>query len=144
LPIKLSTCDLEVFLIEASRKKVHFLKHVIRSLNLKDIQAEHIRAEALAQQLQPSERFNVVISRAVSSLEAFYAMAAPLAAAGGALMAMKSKALPAEIAAFDSASKSANDSKHPFNSAISITVKHLKLPLLDLERSIVIMRQPTA
>ncbi len=47
IPLKIMRPDLEVTLIDASRKKVSFQKHIIRTLALKDIEAHHIRAEEL-------------------------------------------------------------------------------------------------
>ena len=48
IPLKVLLPELSVTLIDASRKKVSFLKHVIRTLKLDDIEALHIRAEDLA------------------------------------------------------------------------------------------------
>jgi 16S rRNA (guanine527-N7)-methyltransferase len=141
IPIKISSPKLKMQLIEASRKKVHFLKHVIRCLNLKDIQAEHMRAETLRQQISPSQRFDVVISRAVSSLEAFYKMAAPLVATDGAIIAMKSKSLHEEIRALSSTAEAGGGFGHPPQRSLRISVKPLRLPLLELERSIVIIHR---
>ena len=71
LPLKVLMPSLSVTLIDASRKKVSFLKHVIRTLKLDNIEALHIRAEDLANDPLYRNRFNVIISRAVSSLELF-------------------------------------------------------------------------
>jgi 16S rRNA (guanine527-N7)-methyltransferase len=43
LPLKVVIPSLSITLVDASRKKVNFLKHVIRTLKLKGIEALHIR-----------------------------------------------------------------------------------------------------
>ena len=45
IPLKISLPHLSVTLIDASRKKVSFLKHIIRILELGNIKALHIRSE---------------------------------------------------------------------------------------------------
>ena len=51
IPLKIMRPDLEVTLIDSSRKKVSFQKHIIRTLALKHIEARHIRAEELKREL---------------------------------------------------------------------------------------------
>ena len=46
LPLKIVKPSLSVFLIDGTRKKINFLKHMIRSLNLDQSEARHIRAES--------------------------------------------------------------------------------------------------
>lgn len=48
IPLKILRPDLNLTLIDASRKKVSFLRHVIRTLHLNCIGARQIRAEGLA------------------------------------------------------------------------------------------------
>ncbi|MFC1883090.1 16S rRNA (guanine(527)-N(7))-methyltransferase RsmG [Thermodesulfobacteriota bacterium] len=48
IPLKVVIPTLSITLIDASRKKVTFLKHVIRTLKLEGIEALHIRAQDLA------------------------------------------------------------------------------------------------
>ena len=44
IPLKIAVSSLKVFLLESSRKKTSFLKHVIRSLDLTDAVVIHNRA----------------------------------------------------------------------------------------------------
>ena len=91
IPLKVLRPKLSVTLIDASRKKVSFLKHVIRTLKLDNIDAFHIRAEDLAAHPSYLNRFDVIISRALSSLEHFVRLAVPLLAKWGIIIAMRGK-----------------------------------------------------
>ena len=64
IPLKIILPSLSVTLIDASRKKVSFLKHIIRILELKNIDALHIRAEEFANEPGVAKKFDVIISRA--------------------------------------------------------------------------------
>ncbi|MGD8444228.1 MAG: 16S rRNA (guanine(527)-N(7))-methyltransferase RsmG [Desulfobacterales bacterium] len=98
IPLKVLLPELSVTLIDASRKKVNFLKHVIRTLELENIEALHLRAEDLATQSSYMNRFDVIISRALTSLESFVRLALPLLAYGGIIMAMKGQVEGEELA----------------------------------------------
>ena len=75
IPLKILMPSLMVTLIDASRKKVSFLKHVIRSLKLDHIEALPMRAENLVTDSLYRKRFDVVISRAFAALALFVRLA---------------------------------------------------------------------
>ena len=89
IPLKILMPSLSVMLIDGSRKKVSFVKHVIRTLKLESIEARHERAEELAKKQAAANSFDVVISRALASIENLVLMAAPLLAKDGVIIAMK-------------------------------------------------------
>lgn len=89
IPLKILIPSLSMMLIDASRKKVSFLKHVIRTLKLENIEARHERAEELAKKQVAANSFDVIISRALASIENLVLMAAPLLAEDGVIVAMK-------------------------------------------------------
>ncbi len=88
IPIKIATPSLEVTLIDGSRKKTSFQRHVIRTLNLTGIEAHHIRAE---QFVQERRKFDVVVCRALTSLERFVQWGAPFLSDCGILLALKGR-----------------------------------------------------
>jgi len=96
--LKIMRPDSRILLIDAVRKKVNFLKHVIRKLEVPKIEARHVRAEDLAGEV----RFDVVICRAFSALDLFFVKAIPLLEEEGFALAMKGKADEKEIRAADS------------------------------------------
>lgn len=91
IPLKLIQPKLKMTLIDASVKKVSFLKHVIRILKLSNIQAHHIRAEDFSLKKSENDLFKVVICRAFSTLDKFLDLALPLLSQGGTALAMKGK-----------------------------------------------------
>jgi 16S rRNA (guanine527-N7)-methyltransferase len=97
IPIKIMNPSLTVTLVDASRKKVNFLKHVIRMLGLEGIEAIHARVEDLHGDLLYQNRFDAVISRAFTNLEGFTDLAVPFLNAHGTIYAMKGKNAVQEI-----------------------------------------------
>lgn len=91
LPIKIMHPEIPVTMVDASRKKVNFLKHVIRTLGLQGIDAVHSRVEDLHHDPQFSGQFGCVISRAFTELENFVDLAVPFLSKNGCICAMKGK-----------------------------------------------------
>ncbi len=91
IPIKIMNPSLKVVLIDASRKKVNFLKHVIRTLQLENIDAVHSRVEDLHENDAYKNKFDAVISRAFTELSGFAALASPFLNNKGIIYAMKGK-----------------------------------------------------
>ena len=99
IPLKIIRPDIPMVSVDAVAKKIHFQRHVIRLLNLKNIEAIHARVEELHKTHRNS--FSVITSRAFSRLDLFVSLAAPLLAEGGVLIAMKGAHADDEIAASD-------------------------------------------
>ena len=99
IPLKVVIPSLEVTLVDASRKKVNFLKHVIRILKLDGIEALHTRVEELANDPARARHFDFITSRALTDLKSFIAQARPLRAADGLMIALKGKMDETEVEA---------------------------------------------
>ncbi len=97
IPIKIMNPSLTVVMIDASRKKVNFLKHVIRTLNLKDIDALQSRVEDLHEHPDYKNKFDAVISRAFTELSGFAHLGLPFLNNQGVIYAMKGKNADQEI-----------------------------------------------
>ena len=141
IPLKVLLPELSVTLIDASRKKVSFLKHVIRTLKLDDIEALHIRAENLADHPSYINRFDVIVSRALTSLEFFVRLALPFLTCGGLIMAMKGQVDNMELDdlrnnVLSKKMNSAGSIDRPF----TISLKKYSLPFLYSERTIVTLK----
>ncbi len=119
--------SLSVTLIDASRKKISFLKHIIRNIKLIGINARQVRAEELAKEKPLENFFDVIICRAFSRLDKIILKALPLLAKNGIIIAMKGKVSEFELEFAG---------KHN----LSLTVEKYKLPFLELERSLAIIR----
>jgi 16S rRNA (guanine527-N7)-methyltransferase len=99
IPLKIISPEISMVSVDAVAKKIHFQRHVIRILNLKNIEAVHARIEDLHKTHRNA--FTVITSRAFTRLDRFVALAAPLLAEGGVLIAMKGEQADDEIAASD-------------------------------------------
>ena len=85
--LKILFPKLQVTLIEATEKKCNFLKLVIESLNLRDIEVINERAEIYSKQVR--EKYDIVTSRAVAPLKHLLEYSIPLVKVGGDYIAMK-------------------------------------------------------
>ena len=91
IPLKILKPSTSALLIDAVRKKINFLKHALRILNLEGIEARRIRTEDLLKDPDNAFNFDVIISRALSDLSLFVKNALPLLAKQGVIIAMKGK-----------------------------------------------------
>ena len=124
IPIKIINPDLKLILIDSSRKKINFLKHVIRLLKLKEIDAVHYRVQDLHEDALYKNKFDGVISRAFTDLSKFADLAKPFLNKTGKIYAMKGKQAKKEI--------TPNLSKD-FN----IKIDHYTLPFENSERYVI-------
>ena len=145
IPLKILIPSLTVTLIDASRKKVNFLKHVIRILHLENIDALHVRAEDLANSLPENDGlfnrpFDIIISRALSALDKFITLALPLLAKDGVIIALKGNVNATEIESVRLCVKKTSYRTGVNKDNFSLLVKEYVLPYLGLERSLVRLR----
>ncbi len=141
IPLKIMIPLLQVTLIDASRKKISFLKHAIRTLNLENIEARHVRAEKFAKEPAAANCFDVITSRALSSIKDFVLMAAPLLAKDGAIMALKGPDLQQEIEGLHLQIDTHTGLLRIGNVQYSLKVETYTLPYLESQRSIIIFRK---
>ena len=103
IPLKIVRPDVSMVSVDAVEKKIHFQRHIIRLLDLKKIEAVHTRIEELHKTELNS--FTVITARAFTRLDRFVALAAPLLAEGGVLIAMKGEEVECEVSASDNSLK---------------------------------------
>jgi 16S rRNA (guanine527-N7)-methyltransferase len=97
IPLKIVLNSLKISLLESTRKKTSFLKHIIRSLNLNDTVVIHNRAEYLMEDESYRGLFNLVTSRAALKLPQLLRIGAYFLASKGILIAMKGKKAKEEL-----------------------------------------------
>lgn len=97
VPLKILREDVDVTLVDSVNKKVNFLNEVISKLKLNKIIAVHTRIEDFANNLKFREKFDVVVSRAVSRLNTLCEYSLPFLKTGGVLIAYKSVEVESEI-----------------------------------------------
>ncbi len=130
IPLRIVRPDLHLTLIDASRKKVSFLRHVIRMLDLKGIEARQVRAEELGKEHDAKVGpYDVVISRATSKLGTFLHQALPLLHRPGQIVAMKGASVAAELEGVGSLIKDED---------LTVNTKTYRLPHLGIERTLIV------
>lgn len=98
LPLKILRPQWQVVLLEATGKKVTFLRHMIEMLELREIEAVQGRAEELAHQQAYRASFDLVTARAVASLPTLLEYAAPFCRVGGQIILPKKGDVAEELA----------------------------------------------
>jgi 16S rRNA (guanine527-N7)-methyltransferase len=97
IPLKIASPELRLYLLETNRKKVSFLKNILRLLTLPDTFVLHERAENLQKNSHWKNFFDIVITRAAFKLPAILPFGAYFLAPGGKLIALKSSDVAAEF-----------------------------------------------
>jgi len=98
LPLKILRPHWRVTLLEATGKKVTFLRHIIKTLELSEIETVQGRAEELAHQQAYRASFDLVTARAVAALRILLECAAPYCRVGGQIVLPKKGDLTGELA----------------------------------------------
>jgi 16S rRNA (guanine527-N7)-methyltransferase len=139
IPLKIFMPSLTVTLIDASRKKVNFLKHVIRTLKLEHIEALQMRAENLMRDVNYRNRFDVIISRALSALPTFARLAKPLLSPGGIIVALKGAVLKNELNDLHRYLCGEGIAASAAGHGPGISLENYDLPFLNSQRSIIVI-----
>jgi len=130
IPLKIARPDFEIYLLEANRKKVSFLKHIIRLLNLSSTFVLHDRVENIIKTDSWKEKFDILISRAAFKLFDLLLQGEYLLVPGGKLIALKGSNVDEELA---HCSPITNHHK------ISQFIQHdIKVPFVEARRKIII------
>ena len=91
IPLAIAAPQRDVLLVDASGKKVRFLREAIRSLELERVRAVQARVQTVTGQ------FDCITARAFASLADMLAWGGHLLAPGGEWLAMKGRAPDAEL-----------------------------------------------
>jgi 16S rRNA (guanine527-N7)-methyltransferase len=97
IPLKIASPELRLYLLETNRKKVSFLKHITRLLNLSDTFVLHDRVENLLKSAAWKDFFDILISRAAFKLPAMLPLGAFFLMPGGKLVALKGNDIAMEF-----------------------------------------------
>ena len=94
IPLAIFLPEVEFVLLDSNAKKTRFVQQVILELKLKNVSVIHSRAE----DYQPELGFDIVTTRAFSSLPDMVKMTAHLLNPNGVILAMKGQIPEAELA----------------------------------------------
>ncbi len=99
LPLAIVFPELQVTLLDSTRKRLDFLDSVIAELGLSQAQTLHGRAEELGRDALRRESYDLVTARAVARMPTLAGWLLPLARPGGLTVAYKSRDAGVEIEA---------------------------------------------
>ncbi|HTK06732.1 MAG TPA: 16S rRNA (guanine(527)-N(7))-methyltransferase RsmG [Ktedonobacteraceae bacterium] len=97
LPLKIAHPDWQVTLLEATGKRVTFVRHVIEQLGLEHVEVVQGRAEDLAHKPEYRGRYDLVTARAVAAFSTLLEYCAPYCQVGGSIILPKKGDLTEEL-----------------------------------------------
>ena len=99
IPMKIAFPGMSGMLVDATARKVEFLRKLVAGLELTDTEVRHSRAETLAHSGCVREGSDLVFARAVAAMPALAELTLPFCRVGGVAALHKTKAAADEIAA---------------------------------------------
>lgn len=127
LPLALLDPERTFTLLDASVKRVRFLRQVVAALHVKNVEAVHARVE----NYRVAAGFATVTSRAFATLSRFADAALPLLEADGQALAMKGRFPQAELAELPAKVR-------------VLAVHRLQVPGLEAQRHLVVLAPASA
>ena len=97
IPMKILLPKTELVLLESVAKKTAFLQHLVTRLELDHVKVLTGRAEEIAHQPDYREKFDLVVSRALSKLATLAELTLPFCREGGLIIAPKKGAIEDEL-----------------------------------------------
>jgi 16S rRNA (guanine527-N7)-methyltransferase len=97
LPLKILFPQPRLVLIEPTAKKTTFLQHIVRKLELENVEVLNSRAEEAAHLPVYREQFALVLSRAVASLPTLVELTLPFCGVGGRFIAQNKGDIEQEV-----------------------------------------------
>lgn len=131
IPLKIAFPHIKTTLIDSINKRVNFMREVISSCGLKEIELIHSRAEDLAKNSDYREQFDICVSRAVANLNSLSEYCLPFVKVGGCFISYKSGEAENEIAAAKDAVKLLGGKERK--------IEKFQLPDSNISRSLVVI-----
>ena len=99
LPLKILRPELQLTLVESIAKKAAFLRHIVDTLALSNVEIVVARAEMAGRDPAQRERYDVAVARAVAELRVLAEYCLPLCRIGGRFLAPKGARIENELQA---------------------------------------------
>ncbi len=123
IPIKIVRPEVEITLIEPSRKKTAFLRHIIRGLKLNGVNVLDKRIETLGKSYEKT--YDIIVSRATFKIKDFLKKACPYVKENGRLVLSKGPRVSEEIRVLKDK---------------GVIKKITRLPFINAERNLLILK----
>ncbi|MFH1683788.1 MAG: 16S rRNA (guanine(527)-N(7))-methyltransferase RsmG [Candidatus Margulisiibacteriota bacterium] len=131
IPLKIKCPNIKLTLLEATKKKVEFLRQIISLLKLQDVKIISARAEDIAKEQRGL--FDLAVSRAVAKLNILCEYCIPFVKVGGQFIAYKEEEVEDEV-------KEANKAIEILGGKLK-EIKKVKFPNSAITRSLVIIEK---
>jgi len=123
IPLGIVLPEMHITLLDASRKRIAFLKYVTHLLGAKNIHVCHDRLETY----HPDNSYDIIISRAFSALSNFVISSKKFLNISGRIIAMKGQNVFDELEMFDS-------------SGFHVNIESYTLPVINQKRFLVVLK----
>jgi 16S rRNA (guanine527-N7)-methyltransferase len=123
----------QVTLVESVHKKADFCRHIVEKLNLQQVTVLSERAEAVGQDPDHRQVYDLAVARAVARMPILMEYLLPLVHRNGIVMAMKGESAPAETQAAEKAIQLLGGKLHK--------LIRVELPTVVEERFIVVVNK---
>ena len=97
IPIKIIMPKMRILLLDSLSKRVKYLNEVVTTLELKDIEVIHGRAEEYSKKPEFREKFDIATARAVANLSTLSEYCIPYVKINGFFIAMKGPSIDEEM-----------------------------------------------
>ncbi len=132
IPLKLVLPELRLTLLDATAKKIEFLRQLCQALEI-EVQLVNARAEEAGRDPKHREAYDYAVSRAVADMIPLAEYALPLVRTGGLVIAMKSSDVEEEL----------NEARYAIGllgGAVD-TIVEVALPHSDIRRKLIAIRK---
>jgi 16S rRNA (guanine527-N7)-methyltransferase len=131
IPIKITRPEIDLTLIESSRKKTAFLRHIVRFLRMKAVNVVEQRLEALGKGHEKT--YDILVSRATFNIKKFIEVACPYIRENGILILNKGPKLSEELKELEEFYRRGHIKE----------MHNLRLPFSNAERYLVVLECKT-
>ena len=132
LVLKVVRPDLQLSLVEPRGKRVTFLRHIIRTLQLQEVEVKNKRLEGPGQ--HGLHQFDLITSRAFTDLAHFLPLVEPYLADDGQVITMKGPKAEEELALWQQS--------NPSSTLVLSSQQTVTLPFLNKEHQLLTFRRP--
>ncbi|MFD4704379.1 16S rRNA (guanine(527)-N(7))-methyltransferase RsmG [Gottfriedia sp. NPDC058432] len=133
IPIKICFPSIKLTIVDSLQKRITFLNHLAKELQLENVSFIHDRAETFAKRTGMRESFDVVTARAVARMSVLTELCLPLVKQNGHFVALKGAAGQEEL-------EKANYAIKTLGGEVK-SISHFTLPSEDSDRNIVIVEK---
>ena len=101
LPLKIIFPAMQLTLVESIGKKVEFCRHIVRKLELENVEVIQERAELLGQDASHRQQYDWALARAVAIMPVLSEYLLPFVKVGGTMLALKGESAHVETHSAD-------------------------------------------